>query len=49
MMPDMSENRQPREAGGPDAGALRWWILPLLAAALSLYVLWMGETLAWRH
>ena len=32
---------------GPDApDASRWWILPLLAAGLAVYVLWMGQSLA---
>ena len=26
-----------------------WWLLPLLAAILVVYLLWMGETLAWNH
>ena len=43
MMPDMSNDRQPRAAPG------RWWILPALAGILAVYVLWMGESLAWRH
>ena len=43
MMPDMSNDRQPNETAG------RWWVLPALAAIMALYVLWMGETLAWHH
>ena len=43
MMPDMSNDRQPREAPG------RWGLLPALAGILAVYVLWMGETLAWHQ
>ena len=43
MMPDMSNDRQPNETAG------RWWVLPALATIMALYVLWMGETLAWHH
>lgn len=43
MMPDMSNDRQPK------ATADRWWMLPALAGILAVYVLWMGETLAWHH
>ena len=42
MMPDMSNEGQPKAAAG------RWWALPALAGILAVYVLWMGESLAWH-
>ena len=42
MMPDMSNEGQPKAAAG------RWWALPALAGILAIYVLWMGESLAWH-
>ena len=46
MMPDMSHEEQPKAAASsPDP---RWWLLPALAGILAIYVLWMGETIAWN-
>ena len=43
----MSNEPQAPSVGEADARA--GWILPALAGVLALYVLWMGETLAWNH
>ncbi len=43
----MSKDGKSGDAAG--AAVPRWWLLPLLAALLAAYVLWMGEGLAWSH
>ena len=45
----MAMNDQSRPAGRAEFAEPRWWLLPLLAAALAVYLLWMGESMAWSH
>ena len=48
MMADMSKEGQARTES-PRGAAVRGWGLPLLALALALYVLGMGQALAWSQ
>lgn len=45
----MAMNDQSRLDGRAEYAEPRWWLLPLLAAALAVYLLWMGESMAWSH
>jgi hypothetical protein len=49
MMPDMSRAGKEAVETGAGSGPGRWWVLPLLAVALALYVLWMGQGLAFHN